>query len=984
MYTNKFQVIKFFFIFSIVLGIFLFFEAEANAATIDISAGVVIGDSFVANGNITSQLQSRNGSNTSVVNRGISGNKLSDISARLSAQAINAYAGQNLVTNGDFISDISGWTNSMSPTGTLTWDSTGKMKLTNDSAGFNAWVYSSAITVLPNTTYEIYAHNYGNASLNTWVGTSGTVFDNSVLGSTNVVFMPTTFTTGAGVTTIYVGFQNSGGVAGQYSLIDSVSIRASAPPKYIVVQGGINDVVADVSADTMKTTMSGIISSILSEDITPVVLNVGPWGALTTSRQAVLDTYNTWLATYGPTNGARVVDINTLLKDPGTNNILPAYDRGDGVHPNTLGYQVIGDEIAQNLRTAPITILAANQTISYSVADCSSGDYDTGVIIKKGATNATILHYTFLGCNEGIFGAENFTIKNSIFQNNTTEMSWSTPSEETNWKTINGDPLFVSTIGPHLLPTSPAIDSGIGVGLTTDYSGNSIYGVPDIGAYEYQPPYTFSANDIPTTGSIRLYSVGQYRITTASSTAAVADFSVTPAEGSYYATTTQYMDINIDSWLTSDTYNKQWTATSTAGDFLTHATSTIYTIGDLLPNTYYTFKLDGTASTTAIVDNDQCTNGICLSDANGQIVFTYQGGYSTHTFALERDVIGPGGFYLLSPNNDASVSTRPTLSWNATSDSESGLAKYQLYINNTLNRDNISVSVTSITPQSDLTCGSYNWFVRAVDNAGNTTDSDTRNMALLCGSVSVSSPASPTTFQTYDPKTEKTTTETAPNQTSPDAEVPVDSDIPSTGIKEPNAESTWNQILSEGEMIATGDVNQILLQTGQTRDLTAESKYSQAIVGNIVQGTGTSEQTRNAITNFVTYGTQTTKAIGAGERAGVVNSFKSAFGKLPETKADWQDIIKIANGRWPGQTNTETEKNAEAAFRKIYLRNPNRTNSYDDAAIVVMAYGLRPANRNMESEKRAIGFFTAIYGYAPARATAWDVVRAIAYSGATR
>lgn len=497
--------------------------------------------------------------------------------------------------------------------------------------------------------------------------------------------------------------------------------------------------------------------------------------------------------------------------------------------------------------------------------------------------------------------------------------------------------------------------------------------------YLYYPKYTIITDDVQYTGSIKIYRDGKYRYSTATSTASTANFRVTPAEGSFgTGNYSEWLNISNMIWDVLGNKNKQWTASSSV------ATSTIYTIGDLLPNTYYTFKLDGTASNTAIVDNDQCTDGVCLSDSNGQIVFTYQGGYSTHTFALEKDVTGPSTFTLSSPDNNSSVPTRPTLSWNATSDSESGLAKYQLYINGSLNRDNISASATSITPQSDLTCGSYTWFIRAIDNAGNTTDSDTRNMALLCGSVSVSNPTSLTTFQTYDPTTDKTTTGTAPKQTTPDAGVPADSNIPSTGTNEPDTESTWNQILSEGGIIAKGNINQLLTQTGQTRDLTAETNYSQTIVENIVQGTGTSEQTRNAITNFVTYGTQTTQILGAGERAGVVNSFKSAFGKLPETETDWQDVIKIANGRWPGQANTETEKNAEVAFRKIYLRNPDRTNPNDDAAITVMAYGLRPANRNLESEKRAIGFFTAIYGYSPKTATAWDVVRAIAYSGAKR
>ena len=61
-----------------------------------------------------------------------------------------------------------------------------------------------------------------------------------------------------------------------------------------------------------------------------------------------------------------------------------------------------------------------------------------------------------------------------------------------------------------------------------------------------------------------------------------------------------------------------------------------------------------------------------------------------------------------------------------------------------------------------------------------------------------------------------------------------------------------------------------------------------------------------------------------------------------------------------------------------------RNNPYDDAAIMLIAYGLRPSSRNLDSEKTAIKFFNAIYGYNPVIANDWNIIRAIAYSGATR
>lgn len=193
------------------------------------------------------------------------------------------------------------------------------------------------------------------------------------------------------------------------------------------------------------------------------------------------------------------------------------------------------------------------------------------------------------------------------------------------------------------------------------------------------------------------------------------------------------------------------------------------------------------------------------------------------------------------------------------------------------------------------------------------------------------------------------------------------------------------EILSEAAEIVKADINGLLGRFGFKRNLAKEQvavkKYVKSLIKN---AQGLSKNNEYALTNFITYGTATTLGLGEGERAGVVNSYKSAFGKLPTTDNEWSDAIKIANGRWPSKINAETEANAEAAFEKIYLRKADRSNPNDDAAVVVIAYGLRPANRNLNSEKAAIKIFKAIYSYNPESATAWDIVRAIAYSGAMR
>jgi hypothetical protein len=142
---------------------------------------------------------------------------------------------------------------------------------------------------------------------------------------------------------------------------------------------------------------------------------------------------------------------------------------------------------------------------------------------------------------------------------------------------------------------------------------------------------------------------------------------------------------------------------------------------------------------------------------------------------------------------------------------------------------------------------------------------------------------------------------------------------------------------------------------------------------------------RQAVAKFIQDGTPTTIVIGAGERAGVVGSYNSAFKRLPKNDGDWLDVIKIANGRWTKEKNSSAEVSAEKAFKAIYLRAPNRKNNrYDDNAVNVIAYGLRPSNRNVASEAAAVKSFKYVYKKLPVSANDWDIVRAIAYSGAKR
>lgn len=195
------------------------------------------------------------------------------------------------------------------------------------------------------------------------------------------------------------------------------------------------------------------------------------------------------------------------------------------------------------------------------------------------------------------------------------------------------------------------------------------------------------------------------------------------------------------------------------------------------------------------------------------------------------------------------------------------------------------------------------------------------------------------------------------------------------------------QIIGEAKLVnaSPDDIMALVNYNNTSRHLEKEIETNQKYVRSMIVGVyDLEERSKNAIINFILYGTQTTRTLGAGERAGVVNSYKASFGKLPQTEQDWSDVIKVANGRWPTERNEIAEERADRRFRYIYHRAPYSFDQHDQNALTIIAYGLRNRVRNVDSEKAAILTFRKLFIDYPSSASDWDMVRAIAYSGAAR
>ncbi|MBL7058024.1 hypothetical protein ISS03_01685 [Patescibacteria group bacterium] len=190
--------------------------------------------------------------------------------------------------------------------------------------------------------------------------------------------------------------------------------------------------------------------------------------------------------------------------------------------------------------------------------------------------------------------------------------------------------------------------------------------------------------------------------------------------------------------------------------------------------------------------------------------------------------------------------------------------------------------------------------------------------------------------------------------------------------------------MEDAKVISGNNIGEVVVRMGVQRDREAEDYLNSTIVERVVAEVNIDVATREKFIKFITYGTKSTKTLGAGERAGVINSYRSAFSHFPESVEDWNDVIKIANGRWPSNRSEIAEDKAKIEFEKVYRRAPIMRDSHDNAAVTIIAYGLRPANRSLVSETAALATFKAVYLHIPTSAQDWDIIRAVAYSGARR
>ncbi|MEM2638048.1 MAG: LamG-like jellyroll fold domain-containing protein [Candidatus Hadarchaeales archaeon] len=143
----------------------------------------------------------------------------------------------------------------------------------------------------------------------------------------------------------------------------------------------------------------------------------------------------------------------------------------------------------------------------------------------------------------------------------------------------------------------------------------------------------------------------------------------------------------------------------------------------------YEIWLDG--SNIENTTSTSYTKIVSTGDHNWQIVAVLDNGdkiySSVFKFSILEDNIPPAPFNLISPENNAILtSTNVTFSWENSSDAQTGLAGYELWV------DGSKVVTTTLTSHTlQLQAGTYSWYVVALDKAGNSRSSQIFTFSIV-------------------------------------------------------------------------------------------------------------------------------------------------------------------------------------------------------------------------------------------------------------
>lgn len=134
---------------------------------------------------------------------------------------------------------------------------------------------------------------------------------------------------------------------GVYRLVKSVK---RAKPDVVIISGGTNDAIFQVWSSLVYRSIQTMVNVSRAFSAQPIILNLPPVCCRLEGGRTIVDAYNRYYARVVLINALPLADVAQAYRntcdDPRICHLL---NLPEGVHPNTLGYDVIGEVVAATL-----------------------------------------------------------------------------------------------------------------------------------------------------------------------------------------------------------------------------------------------------------------------------------------------------------------------------------------------------------------------------------------------------------------------------------------------------------------------------------------------------------------------------------------------------------------------------------------------------------------------------------------------------------
>jgi len=158
---------------------------------------------------------------------------------------------------------------------------------------------------------------------------------------------------------------------------------------HCIIFVGINDILGGVvSAAGIMANISACVDIADANGIGVTLSEVSPCGTHTSWTEGIqtkIEELNALINAYGSANGIRVAPMYNGMLSPGTDNLLTAYDNGDGLHFNALGSE---NESFLFNSVIPFSPDSASDISQYAIA--SPGPLNVSATITAGTTYPAI------------------------------------------------------------------------------------------------------------------------------------------------------------------------------------------------------------------------------------------------------------------------------------------------------------------------------------------------------------------------------------------------------------------------------------------------------------------------------------------------------------------------------------------------------------------------------------------------------------------